>query len=719
MTFYPLIPLWTFALLLPLVAVATFYAFKYRNPAVTASRHRLLVALRVASLILVVFMLLCPGQMIEERNLEKSQIVFLVDRSASMGTRDLPHGETRLSRAAAFLRDTPLRRLSDYPRALYAFHHGTERIESPDALSDLTPEGGTDLRQAIDRVDKDIGLARVAALVLVGDGIDHSGFKGSDLTVPVMSVQVGTDLADVQDLGIESFACPDTLYEGETLTLAVPVMLSGYPLEQRAEFRVFADDVPIHNATLTLASGRLHTEPVSVTFSKTGIHTLRIECDSLPGEATLLNNRREFAIEVVTAKSEIVAYFPLLNNSFRPLLREFTKDESDAFTAVYRVSEGVFRLQGRKPNPAFQNGLPASADALKTVTCLILGAHNGDLLTPAEALVLEHYVNQGGSLVCLAGSDAFGRLPTGSPLLRLLPVVTLEQSFQEGTFRVVPDPAAHGALADQVRAIISDNGDAANFTLNGLNLVKDVKAGARVELWAESDARQPLLVWHTYGRGKVIALLSNAFHLWGEPDRREDNYGRFWRQLAAFASRTADDADLLKVTLSKRELAAGESVTVTAEARHPDGNEAALSVKADLFAMGRDTPEASRTLDRRTGHFAAELPGLQPGRYVLRVTSADGQTVIRTRYAFLLVGDVLSEQMHLRSERERLLSFSSERHLFTPADGAALEERLIDAVRKNVVQRERFLIYETPLFFVALLLLLLSEWLLRRRFNLF
>ena len=96
----------------------------------------------------------------------------------------------------------------------------------------------------------------------------------------------------------------------------------------------------------------------------------------------------------------------------------------------------------------------------------------------------------------------------------------------------MPDPAAHGALADQVRAIISDNGDAANFTLNGLNLVKDVKAGARVELWAESDARQPLLVWHTYGRGKVIALLSNAFHLWGEPDRREDNYGRFWRQLA-------------------------------------------------------------------------------------------------------------------------------------------------------------------------------------------
>ena len=259
MTFYPLIPLWTLACLLPLAAGATFYAFRHRNPAVTARRHHLLTGLRTASLVLAVFMLLCPGQMIEERNLEKSQIVFLIDRSASMGTRDLPHGEARLSRAAAFLRDTPMRRLSEYPRALYAFHHSTERLESPESLSDLTPEGGTDLHQAVDRIDKDIGLSRVAALVLVSDGIDHSAFKGSDLTLPVLSVQVGTDLADVQDLGIESFTCPDTLSEGETLTLAIPVMLNGYPLEQRAGFRVLADDVPIHTATLMLASGRLHT----------------------------------------------------------------------------------------------------------------------------------------------------------------------------------------------------------------------------------------------------------------------------------------------------------------------------------------------------------------------------------------------------------------------------------------------------------------------------
>jgi len=113
------------------------------------------------------------------------------------------------------------------------------------------------------------------------------------------------------------------------------------------------------------------------------------------------------------------------------------------------------------------------------------------------------------------------------------------------------------------------------------------------------------------------------------------------------------------------------------------------------------------------------VPGQKPGQYVLRVTSQDGETVLRTRYVLLRVEDVQSEHTVLRSERERFLGFSSERHVFSPTDAAALEERLVDAVRKNVIQRERFLIYETSLFFLALVALLLTEWVLRRRFNLF
>lgn len=720
MNLYPLIPIWLLLLLLLLSAGDMYRAYRHRNPAVQPWQHRLLIALRAASLALVFFILLCPGRMTEERNLEKSHLVFLVDRSASMATRDLTGGQSRLEGAAAFLKNLPLKRLTDYPRAYYAFDSQTEPLPALPALDAVTPRGGTDFRQAVARVDKDIGLNRTAALVLVSDGIDLSGFKGSDIAVPILSVQTGTDLSKAKNVSIEPFPCPDKISEGEELNLEIPLLANGYETEQRVPFRVSVDGIPVHTATPVLRSSRPQIEAVKIPPGKTGIHILRLECETLPGEVATLDNRRELAVEVVTAKNEIAAYFPVLNNSFRPLLREFTKNEDDIFTAVYRVSGSAFRMMGRKMNTRFQEGLPKNADGLKNTTCLILGSHNGDLLSPSDTLVLERYVAEGGSLICLAGSDSFGKLPFGSPMLRLLPIVPLDDSFRPETFKIAPDPAVRDALTDQVRAILADNAGSPDLTLTGLNRVKDIKANATVELWAEGESRQPLLVWHRYGRGKVVALLSNALHQWGSPAKRDDNFGRFWRQLIDFSRRVDDASDLLTVTLDKTDTAPNESVPLTAVARHPDGRDTALTVKADVFPFDRDTPVASRTLEKTADRFTTVLPGLPAGRYVLRVTSQDAQETLRTRYKLLPVGaDDRAEAITLRSNRDAFAAFSGERQIFTPEEATALEDRLIDTVRKNVVQRETFLIFESPLFFGALLLLLLSEWFLRRRFNLF
>jgi len=718
-SFYPLLPAWLILLLLLLSAGAAVYSYRHRNPAVEPWQHQLLLTLRMLSVACVTLMLLCPGHIIEDRNLEKSHLVFLLDRSSSMATKDLRDEQSRLSQAVAFLQKNRFKRLADYPIATYSFNNQTQRHTGTDELGALKPEGGTDFKQAFARIDKDIGLNRTAAVVLITDGIDTSGFKGSELAVPILSVQAGTDMAKARDLGIEPFKCPDKVNQGEELTLEIPLLLQGYPQEKEATFSVSVDALPVHTATLKLSSGRAHTETVKTVLPKTGVHVIRIECQTFPDEVSALNNHRELAVEVVKAKDEVAAYFPLLNNSFRPLLREFLKEEEGAFTAVYKVAGENYRVRGRKINAAFNNGLPKNADQLKDVTCLILGAHNGELLSPAESLVLEQYVNKGGSLICLAGTDSYGKIPADSPLQRLLPVVNLEDSFRSGDFRVVPDPAADAAFSEQIRQIIADNKNSPELVINGINQVKDIKANAKVALWAEGESRLPLLVWQPYGRGKVIALLSNAFSQWGAPDRRDDNFGRFWRQLVAFAKNLDEDADLLKVSLPKTELAADERVTVTAIARHPQGTNQTVTVKADVFPVDSDTPVETLSLDKKTDCFMGELAGLKPGRYVLRVSSQDGQEVLRMRYKLLLVGDVLGENARIRSDREAFRTYSSEKHIFGLDEAGRLEDMLSEAVRKNVIQREKFLIFENPAFFLAAVLLLLTEWFLRRRFNLF
>ncbi len=724
MNFYPILPLWIISLLLLLSAGVGYWSYRHRNPAVAQWQHLLLLILRVLTLLFVTSMLLCPGHMTEERNVKKSHIVFLMDQSASMAVKDLPARQSRLEQASEFLRANRFKSLKDYPVAYYSFNAQTRRHVSPDTLSELKSEGGTDIKQAVAQLDKDVGLNSTAAIVLLSDGLDYSDFKGSEISVPVLSVQIGTEMNEVKDLGIEPFKCPDKISEGEELMLEIPVMLQGYQREKQADFEVFVDNVQVHSAALNLSSGRLHTEKVRIVLATTGIHLIRINTQVFPDEVSHSNNQREIVVEVVQAKDEVAVYFPVLNNSFRPLLREFIKEREALFTAVYKVAEGSYRLRGHNMNPVFSNGLPKKAADLKNVTCLILGSHNNDLLSAAEALMLEQYVQKGGTLICLAGTDSFGKIATSSPIERLLPVVTLDDSYRAGVFRVVPDAVVIDAFVDQMREIIAANSSSVDFTLNGINQVKDVKASAKVLLWAVEETRQPLVVWQPYGRGKVVALLSNSFHQWGAAEQREENFGRFWRQLIAFSKNPDEDADLLKVSVSKTELTADERFSVTAIARHPSYESGAISniqltVTADLFPVDSDTPVASVALDKKADCYMSELAGLQPGRYVLRVSSQDGEAVLRTRYKLLLVGDILEENSRIRSERENFRRFSSEKNIFDPSEVERLEDSLREAVRKNIVHRERFLIFETPFFFVAVVLLLLTEWFLRRRFNLF
>ncbi|MDX9867752.1 MAG: glutamine amidotransferase [Kiritimatiellia bacterium] len=720
MFFYPFLPSWLLLILLALAAGTLAVAARRRDPVLTPQRHKLLLGLRILSLLLLFLMLLNPGRVTEEPDRARSHLVFLLDQSGSMATRDLPGGRSRFECAVGFLTRNRFARLAEYPFAYYAFNSRATRHARPEDLAALAPEGATDLKAAAERIDREIGLDRIAAIILVSDGLDASGFRGSAIAPPVLSVQTGTDLSGFRDLAIEPFSCPEKLSEGEALHVGVPLLMRGLPENRNVAFRVRVNGQIVHAAEPLLTNGCAHTERIVIPPLKTGVHLICFEADALAGEITLLNNRREQTVEVVTARERIVAYFPLLNNSLRPLLREFTKREEDDFTAVYRVSENAFRLMGRTPDPAFREGLPATADAMRPVTCLILGAHNRDLLAPAEAMVLEQYVAQGGSLICLGGTDAFGALPTDSPLARLLPVATLENAYLTGAFEVKTDPAGRNGFTDEIETILAANLPGAGMRLNTLNPVRSVKAGARTELWAEEgNTRHPLIVWHAFGRGKVFAVLSNAFHLWGAPERRDGNFSRFWRQLIALARRVDDASDLLTVSLSPARPDPAGRVTLTVIARHPLGANVPLSVKTDVFQADRDTPVLSRTLTRRGAVFEEVLPGFAAGRYVVRTVSQDSQTVVRTRHNLLQVGGTPAESAELRSGRDRFRAISNERHLFRPEEADALEEQALERVRKNLIRRESRLSTDTPLPFAALVALLLTEWALRRRFNVF
>ena len=496
MTIYPLIPVWLVALFI-LTSIGVFaFSIRDRNPLLSPFQLKLLFGVRLFSLAVLTILLLCPGTVEEDLNTERSQVVLLIDRSESMGTQDTPPATNRLAAAEAFVRSLDMAKLAPYPIHTYTF---ADTCQPLSLKKDVFPKaaGGTSYTAALATLDKDIGLGRLAGIVFITDGLDHSDFTGSATSTPIFTVQTGTDLTRVRDIAIGDVNLPEKVSVGDDVAVEFSVKSAGLTVGDNVNMTADIDGEPVFQKQLPPATG---STPLSFnhTFLKEGIHILTLTLPTLKGEASTLNNSRTLAVEVTEAKDKILSYFPLLSNSFRPLIREFETDEKTAFTACLKLSDDRFNLRGRNLDAAYQQGIPEKASDLQSLNCLIISAFNPPLLSPAEINTVAQYVSSGGTLILLGGEHSFAAVPEHSTLAKLLPVITGETSFSPTAFSISVDADhAETPFGRQLSTIIDQT--PAGVQLSGLNRIRDLRPGSHVLLWAEANPRAPLLVWRPYG----------------------------------------------------------------------------------------------------------------------------------------------------------------------------------------------------------------------------
>jgi hypothetical protein len=716
--FSPIIPIWLMLVILLIAALAIALSLHSGTGHVlTVKKKRILVALRASAFFILILMLLSPVLNKLEVNRQKSNIVFLIDSSTSMGVKDVGEDKTRYQAALAFMKERKFGKLAGYPISFYTFGDKAEKKSGVNELDKVRVSGGTNFADAVKQVDKDIGLSETAALVLVTDGIDYSGFKGTDIQVPVFSVRTGSELNESKDVGIDYFKYPEKVRIGEEIELKVPVSLHGYDKIRGLDLNISEDGVSKEQRKLKVERGSM-IETVKYGFKTEGVHILKFQVNRLPGEVSYLNNEREIAFEVLKDDSAIVVYFPELSNSFRPMIR-FLEQKLEKFTSFYKVADGKYVIRGIEPDQKFSGGIPDSPEKLSSVSTFILGSHNRPGLTDGEENVLEKYVSGGGSLILLGGNDSFGILPDTSPLRRLSPFVHADNSFATGNYKVAVNDEELNNFTERIQEIIRRNADDPDFTLKSVNAVKQVKNNSKVLLWADSmNSRQPLVAIQPFGKGIVIGVLSNSFYLWGGTAYRTDNFNDFWQQLLNYA-KAGNDSDILKISVNKSEMVPGDNLEVNAIVNVPDAGNAGqvLRINAELSDLATNKIAATFTMERKGEFYKCSFPALKPGRYLLKVTCMDKDRILRQRFKLILSGDTIKENLNIKSEANRFLDYSSGKHIYKTDERNNMEKDIYESISKNKIEREKKLVFKTPWFFAILLSLLLTEWTLRRKFN--
>jgi len=306
-------------------------------------------------------------------------------------------------------------------------------------------------------------------------------------------------------------------------------------------------------------------------------------------------------------------------------------------------------------------------------------------------------------------------LQPSSPLASMMPVKSAKVQFVSGNFKITPPEQNKSSFSSRLAELCGNEAE----LIKGINLVDSVKEGAEVLLWAEGEARYPLVVALPYGRGKVIAVLTNSLHLWGKGSQRDMNFRTFWEQMLAYAGSSRDDA--LKVTINSSELLPGEKLKVTALPNLSDAEQTDpdFKIESTIYPADSQVAAAALSLSREGQLYTAEFPELKPGKYILQTVCRNKTGSIGKRYMMITAGDTFNENYDLKVTNDNFLKFCPSGRIYSTEEKSALIKDVLATIQKNDIEREWYPVFETPFFFSALLAFLVAGWYLRRRFNLF
>ena len=276
----------------------------YRHTALRPAARLALIALRFATLLLLVVFLMRPVARSTEADARDAVVAILVDTSRSMSIQDVS-GERRIDRARSLVTGELLPALgSRFQTELLAYGDGLAPTD-PRALS----AGGrrSDLAGALTAVRDRLKGRAIAGIVLVSDGGDTSDAaeQVAPEGPPIFPVAVGSATAG-RDREVLSVTAAEAVLDDSRVELAASAVGHGHGTAPIV-MRLMENGRPIEVRQATPAAEGV---PVRATFRVTparGAPTIyTIEIPSAAGELVPENNARSVLVQPPSRSSRVL-----------------------------------------------------------------------------------------------------------------------------------------------------------------------------------------------------------------------------------------------------------------------------------------------------------------------------------------------------------------------------------------------------------------------------
>lgn len=582
------------ALMVALVSIG-WIAWLYRRETSASPAYRaLLASLRIALVLLAMFMLSEAVLSVDRTGLP--YLVILADTSASVGVADSFEDNqaaraaldlakaagateaTRLAVAQGWVERDDGRVLRELQKQhkvrIYSLSGSAQAVAELDGPEDLAralervgqlQANGTQSRlgDGIRQVLTELRGAPPTAIVLLSDGQTTEGeslAKAAEFArtkgVPLFGIGLG-DPAPTRDLELSDLLVDEVVFVEDQVRFQARLSGHGFAGEP-VEVRLVRRAVEAPPGSLGEEVGRVtvtapadgQAVPVEIPHQprETGEFLYSLEIETRPRELLVENNRVERTVNVRDEKLRVLMVEGEPRYEFRYLLSFLKRDKTIDLKAVLQSADPEFSEQEATALPTFPT-IRDGPEGLFSFDVILFGDVEPGLLSAAQMLSLVEFVEKkGGGLLFVAGERFDPLAYRGTPLEALLPIKLGEARNPAETAPVAafrPVPTAEGRshpifrLADDEAgsALVWQQLPAQDWFLEAPRKQELAFVLATHPTLSGSDGPLPLLLYQYVGAGKV--MLQAYDETWKWRFRVGDRYfGRYWIQSIRFLARS-------------------------------------------------------------------------------------------------------------------------------------------------------------------------------------
>ena len=732
-------------LLLTLVCVAGLAVLiwsRLPQAAANISRWRagavwLLQSLLIATVLVLLWQ---PAITVAELAPQQNVIAVVLDDSRSMAIAD-SGGDGKATREAAAekaLDDGVLAGLQKkFQTRLYRLD---SHIAQAAALKDIQPGApATHINDGLKQLASETSDLPIGAVVLLSDGSENSMDGSGDLSletlnvlrnrrIPVHAVGFGKEQM-LHDLELSDVKVASKAMADSRIPATVTLRQRGYA-GSKVLLVARDGDKTLGSREITLgADGATQVETIFFGPGGAGIKSLHFSLGPLAGEENQNNNSLTRLLGVTDDKRRILYVEGEPRWEYKFIRRAEDDDKLVQVASMLRTTENKIYRQGISDPRELENGFPVRPEELFAYQGIILGSVEAGYFTPLQQELLREFVDRrGGGLLFLGGRFALGDGGWGgSSLVDLLPTI-LPNS--RGTFHRDPaTPELTTAGTDSPITRLLDDPEKNLDRWKKLTYLMDyqdagtAKPGATVLAQMNVGSRKlPLLVTENYGRGRTAVMATSGTWRWQMSQPLGDPaHDLFWQQLlrwlvlespgqvvvSAPAQTLMDDGQIqISANVRDKEYSPAPDAKVTAHFIGPDG----ISAIVDM-TPATDNP----------GVFRAAWTAEKPGSYLAEVTAQRGpKGAVDSGTGTLPFQriDGVAEGFHTTQNRELLEKLATETggRYWKPDELTRLPNE-ISYSDAGISVRDIKELWNMPVVFLWLLLLMAAEWLLRRKWG--